>query len=185
MQNLQLFFADDFPEREKVACLRTGSALGLAGLLQLTPTREQPFEVVVKKILSISPVSEHYPIQKKNLPIEFVRDHQQFRVRTKYFLAIFRLRSAVSQLIHEFFRQEGFIYIATPLITSNDAEGSGESFSLTQTNKQTDFFNHKASLTVSGQLQAEALVQGLGKVYNFSPCFRAENSNTTRHLAEF
>jgi asparaginyl-tRNA synthetase len=106
------------------------------------------------------------------------------RAKTNYFLSVFRLRHSISKAIHDFFHQEGFCYVSTPIITSNDSEGAGELFSVIDNRKEL-FFSKPAKLTVSGQLQIESLVQGLGRVYNFSPCFRAEKSHTTRHLAEF
>ncbi len=121
---------------------------------------------------------------KKKIPLEVVRNYPHLRTKTNYFSALFRLRHTISKAIHDFFHQEGFYYVPTPIITSSDAEGAGETFNLTTSNKE-PFFSKSAKLTVSGQLQAEALVQGLGKVYTFGPCFRAEKSHTTRHLAEF
>jgi tRNA synthetases class II (D, K and N)/Type I restriction modification DNA specificity domain len=131
-----------------------------------------------------TPPSSNYPLQKKKIPLEMVRNYPHLRAKTNYFSALFRLRHSVSKAIHDFFHQEGFYYIPTPIITSNDAEGAGELFNITTSDKE-PFFPKVAKLTVSGQLQAEALAQGLGKVYTFGPCFRAEKSHTTRHLAEF
>jgi len=164
------------------------SSLVVSGRLTLTPEREQSCELQISKIELVNSTINDYPLQKKNIPLEVVRNFPHLRAKTNYFLAIFRLRHSLSKAIHDFFHQEGFYYIHTPLITANDTEGAGELFTITiQQDKQyeKDFFRKQARLTVSGQLQAEALAQGLGKVYTFSPCFRAENSHTTRHLAEF
>ncbi|CAG8455477.1 21721_t:CDS:1 [Gigaspora margarita] len=130
------------------------------------------------------PSKEEHSLQKKNIPLEIIRNHPHRRAKTNYFLAIFRLRHSISKAIHDFFHQEGFYYVPTPIITSNDSEGAGELFSII-TNEEEAFFPQSVHLTVSGQLHAEALAQGLGKVYTFGPCFRADPSQTTRHLAEF
>jgi asparaginyl-tRNA synthetase len=184
-ESIQIFFSPLFNQKEILNSLNFGSSIEIEGILKLTPEREQKFELIAEKIIDSRLTSEEYPLQKKILPISFIRDYPQFRARTNYFLAMFKLRSEVSKLINNFFEKNGFFYINTPIITSNDAEGGGESFSIETQNEEEQFFNKKANLTVSGQLHAEALAQGLGKVYNFSPCFRAEKSNTTRHLSEF
>jgi len=150
----------------------------------LTPLRAQICELQATKIELVNSTTNDYPLQKKSLPLEVVRNFPHLRAKTNYFLALFRLRHSISKAIHDFFHQEGFYYISTPIITSNDAEGAGELFNITTLNQE-PFFDKPSKLTVSGQLQAEALAQGLGKVYTFSPCFRAEKSHTTRHLAEF
>jgi len=152
--------------------------------LILTPERKQTCELQVSKIELVNSVASDYLLQKKNIPLEVVRNYPHLRAKTNYFLVMFRLRHAISKSIHDFFHQENFYYVPTPIITSNDTEGAGELFNIT-TNEKEPFFSRPAKLTVSGQLQAEALAQGLGKVYTFSPCFRAEKSHTTRHLAEF
>ncbi|CAG8566983.1 1303_t:CDS:2, partial [Ambispora gerdemannii] len=161
-----------------------GSSLLVSGKLVLTPEREQSCELQDTKIEIVNSTGPNYPLQKKNIPLEVIRNFPHLRAKTNYFLAIFRLRHSISKAIHDFFHQEGFYYLSTPIITSNDTEGAGELFNIT-INEKEPFFSKPAKLTVSGQLQAEALVQGLGKVYTFSPCFRAEKSHTTRHLAEF
>ncbi|WNE41551.1 MAG: Asparagine--tRNA ligase [Mycoplasmataceae bacterium] len=184
-ESIQIFFSNLFKQKDELNILNFGGSLEIKGILKLTPEREQKFELIAEEIIDFRSTSELYPIQKKNLPISFIRDYPQFRARTNYFLAMFRLRSEISKLINVFFQKNGFFYINTPIITSNDAEGGGESFSIENQNEKEKFFGKNANLTVSGQLHAEALAQGLGKVYNFSPCFRAEKSNTTRHLSEF
>ncbi|RHZ36417.1 asparagine--tRNA ligase [endosymbiont GvMRE of Glomus versiforme] len=137
-----------------------------------------------KLVAGKTPPSSSSPLQKNKVPLEVVRESLHLRAKTNYFLIIFRLRHSINKAIHDFFYQEEFYYISTPIITSNDTEGAGETFNIA-TDKKEFFFSKPAKLTVSGQLQAEALAQGLGRVYTFSPCFRAENSHTTRHLAEF
>jgi asparaginyl-tRNA synthetase len=164
--------------------VKFGSYLQAKGQLVLTPHQTQNCELKIQKITSFQAPDRDYPFQKKKIPLEIVRNYPHLRAKTNYFLALFRLRHGISKAIHDFFHQEGFYYVPTPIITSNDTEGAGETFTLT-TNEKKSFFSKPAQLTVSGQLQAEALVQGLGKVYTFGPCFRAEKSHTTRHLAEF
>lgn len=185
LEAVQIFFPNTFEQRSVLAELKLGSFLKVSGSLKLTPTRPQKFELLAEQIIDYRLTSDSYPLQKKHLPLSFVRDHPQFKARTNYFLAMFKLRSEVSRSINQFFHQQAFFYVHTPIITSNDAEGGGESFAVSAGEPGELFFTNNANLTVSGQLHAEALAQGLGKVYNFSPCFRAEQSNTTRHLAEF
>jgi asparaginyl-tRNA synthetase len=164
----------------------------MEGQLVSTPHRNQKVELHAQQIELVNPAGEDYPLQKQALPLEVVRNYPHLRAKTNYFLALFRLRHSVSKAIHDFFHQEGFYYVPTPIITSNDTEGAGELFNITTNERPSlvgdqkePFFSKPAKLTVSGQLHAEALAQGLGKVYTFSPCFRAEKSHTTRHLAEF
>ncbi|KLL04107.1 MAG: asparaginyl-tRNA synthetase [Mycoplasmataceae bacterium CE_OT135] len=186
LQNLQVVCPSHLTEEIKNA--NFGSCLRAKGKLILTLDRAQKIELRAQKIEFVNPAAADYPLQKQAIPLEVVRNYPHLRAKTNYFLAIFKLRSQVSWTIHQFFQQAGFFYIHTPLITANDTEGAGELFTVTtRQDKQyeKDFFRKQGKLTVSGQLQAEALAQGLGKVYTFSPCFRAENSHTTRHLAEF
>jgi asparaginyl-tRNA synthetase len=185
LDNLQVIISQNkFPQNELLKKINFGASLIVSGKLILTPHLKQAYELQADKIDFVNSAAENYPFQKKNIPLDVVRNFPHLRAKTNYFLALFRLRHSISKAIHNFFDQEGFYYISTPIITGSDAEGAGEFFSL-EDNKKEPFFPKKASLTVSGQLQAETLVQGLGKVYTFSPCFRAEKSNTTRHLAEF
>jgi asparaginyl-tRNA synthetase len=186
LKNLQLVCPPDLAEELKKA--NFNSSLIANGRLVLTPKRAQSCELQIQQIEFINPTGENYPLQRKNIPLETIRNYPHLRAKTNYFLVIFRLRQTVSKAIHDFFNQRGFYWVHTPLITANDTEGAGELFTVTtRQDKQyeKDFFCKQTRLTVSGQLQAEALVQGLGKVYTFGPCFRAENSHTTRHLAEF
>jgi asparaginyl-tRNA synthetase len=182
LQNLQIVCSSYLAEKIKDA--NFGSCLIVSGKLILTPKRAQNCELQAQKIELINSTADNYPLQRQKIPLEVARDFPHLRAKTNYFLALFRLRHSISKALHDFFHQEGFYYVPTPIITSNDAEGAGELFNII-TNQKEPFFSKSAKLTVSGQLQAEALVQGLGKVYTFSPCFRAEKSHTTRHLAEF
>jgi asparaginyl-tRNA synthetase len=175
---------ENFSQPDLLGKINFASSLLVKGRLILTPERAQTCELQVSKIELVNSVANDYPLQKKNIPLEVVRNYPHLRAKTNYFLAIFRLRHSISKSIHDFFHQENFYYVPTPIITSNDTEGAGELFNIT-TNEKEPFFSRSAKLTVSGQLQAEALAQGLGKVYTFGPCFRAEKSHTTRHLAEF
>jgi len=174
----------NFSQADLLEQINFASSLLVSGKLVLTPEREKTCELQVSKVELVNSVASDYPLQKKNIPLEVVRNYPHLRAKTNYFLALFRLRHNVSKAIHDFFHQENFYYVPTPIITSNDTEGAGELFNIT-TNEKEPFFPKSAKLTVSGQLQAESLAQGLGKVYTFSPCFRAEKSHTTRHLAEF
>jgi asparaginyl-tRNA synthetase len=185
LDNLQIIVLQKkFSQLDLLKKINFASSLVVSGKLVLTPEGKQPCELRDTKIEFINSVDPDYLLQKKNIPLEVVRDYPHLRAKTNYFLTIFRLRHSISKVIHDFFHQEGFYYIPTPIITSNDTEGAGELFNI-NTNEKEPFFPKPAKLTVSGQLQAEALAQGLGKVYTFSPCFRAEKSHTTRHLAEF
>jgi len=185
LENLQLkILQKNFSQDRLLNKINFASYLLVSGKLILTPQRKQVFELSVNQIEIINSVDNDYPLQKNNIPLEVVRNYPYLRAKTNYFLVIFRLRHNISKAIHDFFHHENFYYIPTPIITSSDAEGAGEFFNII-TNKKEVFFSKPASLTVSGQLQVEALAQGLGKVYTFLPCFRAEKSHTTRHLAEF
>lgn len=174
-----------FPEVEKYL---TGMALTVVGKVIATPTMKQPFEIHATAITLEGGCDTDYPLQKKRHGFDFLREIAHLRPRTNTFSAVFRVRSLLSMAIHEFFQTQGFIYLHAPIITSNDAEGAGEAFVITtrsDANYADDFFGKKASLTVSGQLNAEAYALAFRDVYTFGPTFRAENSNTTRHAAEF
>ena len=186
---------DNFSDLENIS---VGSSLEIIGDLVESPAAGQAFELKAKKVEIINKAPEDYPLQKKRHSFEFLREIAHLRGRSNTFSAVFRLRSALSFAIHKFFNEEGFAYIHTPIISTSDAEGAGEMFQITtldlknvpkdekgEVNFSQDFFGKSAGLTVSGQLNAEALVMGLNKVYTFGPTFRAENSNTTRHASEF
>ena len=179
--------------------INTGAALKISGTLVESQGRGQTVEIQVKDIFVHGGADpETYPIQPKKHSLEFLREKAHLRVRTNTFAAVMRVRSALAFAIHQYFRENDFYYFHAPIITGSDAEGAGEMFRVTtldaknpplnddgEVNYKEDFFGKETNLTVSGQLEAEAYAMGLGKVYTFGPTFRAENSNTSRHLAEF
>ena len=179
--------------------INTGAALKITGTMVESQGRGQSVEIQVNniKVLGVSD-PETYPIQPKKHSLEFLREKAHLRIRTNTFAAVMRVRSALSFAIHQYFRENGFYYFHAPIITGSDAEGAGEMFRVSTLNSKNpplteegevdykqDFFGKETNLTVSGQLEAEAYAMALGKVYTFGPTFRAENSNTSRHLAEF
>lgn len=161
-----------------------GAAIVVEGELKLTPEAPQPFELAANKFAVEGDTDDSYPLQKKRATPEFLRTIQHLRPRTNLFKAIFRIRSVAAFAIHEFFQERGFVYVHTPIITASDCEGAGEMFSVDAPGKK-NFFGAPASLTVSGQLNAENFAMSFGDVYTFGPTFRAEDSNTPRHAAEF
>ncbi len=179
--------------------VNTGAALKITGILVESQGRGQSVEIQVEDLFVHGEADpEVYPIQPKKHSMEFLREQAHLRVRTNTFSAIMRVRSALSFAIHQYFQQNGFYYFHAPIVTGSDAEGAGEMFRVTtldlknpplnengEINYKEDFFGKETNLTVSGQLEAEAYAMALGKVYTFGPTFRAENSNTSRHLAEF
>ena len=172
----------------EISKLLTGCAVKITGKLIITPEAKQPFEINAIEAELLGACDSAYPLQKKRHSLEFLREIPHLRPRTNTFMAVFKIRSIISQSLHEFFRQEGFTYIHTPLITGNDAEGAGETFTVTtreDANYAEDFFGKHACLTVSGQLHVEPFALAMGKVYTFGPTFRAENSNTPYHASEF
>ncbi|TRZ46369.1 asparagine--tRNA ligase [Robertkochia solimangrovi] len=191
----------DFENTDEATLRRitTGAAVSIKGTLVESQGRGQSYEVQVKHIEILGDSDpEEYPIQPKKHSLEFLREKAHLRVRTSTFSAIMRVRSTLAFAIHNYFRQTGFNYVHTPVITGSDAEGAGEMFRVStldpknppltengQVDYSEDFFGKETNLTVSGQLEAETYAMGLGKVYTFGPTFRAENSNTSRHLAEF
>ncbi|MFN2431013.1 MAG: amino acid--tRNA ligase-related protein, partial [Cryomorphaceae bacterium] len=179
--------------------ITTGAAIGVKGKLVASQGSGQAVEIQVTEIEihGISP-ADTYPLQPKKHSLEFLREKAHLRMRTNTFGAVFRVRHALSYAIHNYFHERGFFNIHSPIITGSDAEGAGEMFRVTTLDLENvpktedgnvdvreDFFGKETNLTVSGQLEAELAAMGLGKVYTFGPTFRAENSNTTRHLAEF
>ena len=179
--------------------INTGTSLEITGDLVESQGSGQKFEIIVSDLSVLGECdSEEFPIQPKKHSFEFLRDNAHLRTRTNTFSAIMRLRSSLSFAVHNYFNSNGFYYVHTPIITSSDAEGAGEQFRVTTLNPKNppldensevdfskDFFGKETSLTVSGQLEAETYAMSLGKVYTFGPTFRAENSNTSRHLSEF
>ena len=179
---------DARPELKAASKFATGSAVDVKGALVLTPGSRQPFEVRAEEILLVGGCDGDFPMQKKRHSLEFLREVPHLRPRTNTFSAMFRVRSALCAAIHEYLQQNGFLYIHTPVITGNDAEGAGETFTVTTRDDgdwEHDFFGKHACLTVSGQLHVEPFALACDKVYTFGPTFRAENSNTTVHAAEF
>ena len=186
-------------DKEILSKINTGTSLNIGGEIVESQGKGQNIEISVKEIniLGLSNPDE-YPIQPKKHSFEFLRDNAHLRVRTKTISSVMRIRSELSYAIHKFFNENNFYYVHTPIITGSDAEGAGEMFKVTTLNLNKvpkdsdgkidftkDFFSKETNLTVSGQLEAESMALGLGKVYTFGPTFRAENSNTSRHLAEF
>ncbi len=199
INNIQCVVDFENFEEEVLKQINTGAALKISGTLVESQGRGQTVEIQVKDIYVHGGADpDVYPIQPKKHSLEFLREKAHLRVRTNTFAAVMRVRSALSFAIHQYFRQNDFYYFHAPIITGSDAEGAGEMFRVTtldsknpplneegEVNYKEDFFGKETNLTVSGQLEAEAYAMGLGKVYTFGPTFRAENSNTSRHLAEF
>ncbi len=186
---------DNFKELSK---LGVGSAVNVLGTLLLTPEAKQPFEVHAEKVEIAGLAPSDYPLQKKRHTLEYLRTISHLRARTNTIGAVLRVRSVAAYAIHSFFNQRGFVYVNTPIITASDCEGAGEMFRVSTLDPADppktedgaidytkDFFGKPASLTVSGQLEGEAMAMAFGQIYTFGPTFRAENSNTTRHAAEF
>ena len=191
-------------EREKldnyaaIAAQNVGAALTVTGRVELTPGAKQPLELKADEIVVEGTSTPDYPLQKKRHSVEYLRTIQHLRPRTNLFSAVFRVRSVAAHAVHTFFQDRGFVYIHTPIITGSDCEGAGEMFQVTTLDMANpprlpdgsvdwsqDFFGKRANLTVSGQLNAENFAMAFGDVYTFGPTFRAENSNTQRHAAEF
>ena len=183
---------------DEIARQNVGAALVITGTLALTPEMKQPFEIKAASIAVEGTSTPDYPLQKKRHTLEYLREQAYLRPRTNLFSAVFRVRSEVAYAIHSFFHDRGFVYVHTPLITASDCEGAGEMFRVTTLDPKDpplcedgsvdfsqDFFGKPANLTVSGQLEGETFAMAFGKIYTFGPTFRAENSNTARHAAEF
>ena len=189
-KSVQVVYDDKIANHDKVSHLLTGAAIGVKGTIVLTPEMKQPFEIRAAEIVVLGDVDEDYPLQKKRHSFEYLREIAYLRPRTNTFAALFRVRSVLAFAIHKFFQDRGFIYVHTPEITANDAEGAGQTFTITTVDdegkpSETDFYGKKASLTVSGQLHVEPFALAFRDVYTFGPTFRAEKSNTTRHASEF
>jgi asparaginyl-tRNA synthetase len=197
LKNIQVIADSSLENYDDIDRLTTGSALAVSGSLVESPGGGQKWEIHAKDIEIISIAPESYPLQKKRHSDEFLRTIAHLRPRTNKYGAAFRIRSELSYAIHKFFRDRGFKYIHTPILTSSDCEGAGELFQVSTLDMENvpgvdgkidysaDFFGQEAGLTVSGQLTAEMFALALGDVYTFGPTFRAENSNTSRHAAEF
>jgi len=199
INNIQCVVDFEKTPEETLKRITTGAAVKVIGILQESQGKGQSVEIQVSKISILGDSNpEEYPIQPKKHSLEFLRENAHLRVRTNAFGAIMRVRSVLSFAVHNYFQEKGFVYVNTPIITGSDAEGAGEMFKVTalpfdktprteegNVNYKEDFFGKETNLTVSGQLEAETYAMALGQVYTFGPTFRAENSNTSRHLAEF
>ncbi len=197
-QTLQVVFTDKLNNFSDICKLNVGAAVIVKGTLVATPQAKQPFEVQADRVVVEGPSTPDYPLQPKRHTLEYLRTMTHLRPRTNTFQAVFRVRSLIAYAIHKFFQDQDFVYVHTPLITGSDCEGAGEMFQVTTLDlnnipktedgavdfKQ-DFFNKPTNLTVSGQLNGETYAMAFRNIYTFGPTFRAENSNTTRHAAEF
>ncbi len=197
-ETLQVVYADKLENFADICKLNVGSAIVIEGKLVATPEAKQPFEIQAENIVVEGTSTSDYPLQKKRHSLEFLRTITHLRPRTNTFQAVFRVRSLIAYAIHRYFQDRDFVYVHTPLITGSDCEGAGEMFQVTtldlnnipktaegKVDFSQDFFNKPTNLTVSGQLNGETYAMAFRNIYTFGPTFRAENSNTTRHAAEF
>ncbi len=195
---IQVVYNDGMDNFAQVSKLNVGAALIVKGTLVATPQAKQPFEIQAKEVFIEGESTPDYPLQKKRHTLEYLRTITHLRARTNTFQAVFRVRSLCAYAIHKFFQERDFVYVHTPLITGSDCEGAGEMFQVTtmdlanipmtedgKVDFAQDFFNKPTNLTVSGQLNGETYAMAFRNIYTFGPTFRAENSNTTRHAAEF
>ena len=197
-ETLQVVYHDGLENFNDICKVNVGAALIVKGTLVATPQAKQPFEIQATEVTVEGASAADYPLQKKRHSFEYLRTISHLRPRTNTFQAVFRVRSLIALAIHQYFQEKGFVYVHTPLITGSDCEGAGEMFQVTtldlnnvpktgdgSVDYSQDFFGKLTSLTVSGQLNAETYAMAFRNVYTFGPTFRAENSNTTRHAAEF
>ncbi|NLI89078.1 MAG: asparagine--tRNA ligase [Epulopiscium sp.] len=197
-KSMQVVFEQDLENFKEISKLGVGSAIIVTGNIVLTPNAKQPFEIKAQEVIIEGKSTPDYPLQKKRHTFEYLRQIAHLRPRTNTFSAVFRVRSLASYAIHKFFQERGFVYVHTPIITASDAEGAGEMFHVTTIDPanppkddqgvvdyKEDFFGKMSNLTVSGQLNAETYAMAFRDVYTFGPTFRAENSHTPRHAAEF
>ena len=195
---LQIVYSDKLDNFEAISKLNVGAAVIATGVVTLTPDAKQPFEIQATKVEIEGDSTPDYPLQKKRHSFEYLRTISHLRPRTNTFQAVFRVRSLCAYAIHKFFQERDFVYVHTPLITGSDCEGEGEMFQVTildlanipmtedgKIDYSKDFFSKPTNLTVSGQLNGETYAMAFKNIYTFGPTFRAENSNTTRHAAEF
>ncbi len=195
---LQVVYNDNISNFAEISKLNVGAAVIVTGTLVATPQAKQPFEIQADSVEIEGVSSPDYPLQKKRHSFEYLRTISHLRPRTNTFQAVFRVRSLIAYAIHKFFQERDFVYVHTPLITGSDCEGAGEMFRVTTLDMDNlprteegavdyskDFFNKETNLTVSGQLNGETYAMAFRNIYTFGPTFRAENSNTTRHAAEF
>lgn len=185
-KSIQLVYDKDNKDFEAISKVKYGSAIQITGKIKLTPTMKQPFEIHVDSVKVLGDCAEDYPLQKKKHSFEFLREIAYLRPRANTFNAVYRVRNTLAYAIHKFFQERGFMYVQTPIITANDAEGAGQVFHVVSDFKNpNEFFNSSACLTVSGQLHVESFALAFRDVYTFGPTFRAEKSNTNRHASEF
>ncbi|NOW86582.1 asparaginyl-tRNA synthetase [Clostridium beijerinckii] len=197
-KNIQVVFDDKLNNFKEISKLPISSSISVIGILVATPEAKQPFEIQAKNIIIEGMSNSDYPLQKKRHTFEYLRTIAHLRPRSNAFAATFRVRSVAAYAIHKFFQDQNFVYTHTPIITGSDCEGAGEMFRVTTLDPKTpelskggsvdfskDFFGKETNLTVSGQLNAECFALAFRNIYTFGPTFRAENSNTTRHAAEF
>lgn len=197
-KNVQIVFTDALSNFEELCKLTISSSIAVCGKLIITPDAKQPFEIQATNIEVQNLCPQEYPLQKKRHTFEYLRTISHLRPRTNTFNAVFRVRSTLAYAIHKFFQDKGFVYVNTPILTSSDAEGAGEMFTVSSfdfnnmpkndegtVDFEKDFFGKPAHLTVSGQLNVETYATAFRNVYTFGPTFRAENSNTVKHAAEF
>lgn len=197
-KNLQVVFEESLPDFQEILKIGTGAAITAEGTLVESPGAKQPFELRAAGIVVEGGAPPDYPLQKKRHSFEYLRSNAHLRPRTNTFAAVFRVRSIAAMAVHQFFQERGFVYVHTPIITGSDCEGAGKMFRVTTLDLDRpprtpegeidcgrDFFGRATNLTVSGQLNAEAYALAFRNVYTFGPTFRAENSNTARHAAEF
>ncbi len=198
-ETLQIVYSEEkIGNFSEIAKLNIGSAIVVTGVLVATPEAKQPFEIQAEEILVEGSSTADYPLQKKRHSLEYLRTIAHLRPRTNTFQAVFRVRSLIAYAIHQYFQERNFVYVHTPLITGSDCEGAGEMFRVTtldlnnvpkteegKVDVKQDFFGKETNLTVSGQLNGETYALAFRDIYTFGPTFRAENSNTTRHAAEF
>ena len=195
---IQVVYDQEMDNFDTVSKLNVGTAVIVNGTVIVTPDAKQPFEIHAKSVEVEGECPSDYPLQKKRHTLEYLRSISHLRPRTNTFQAVFRVRSQIAYAIHKFFQERGFVYVHTPLITGSDCEGAGEMFQVTTLDPKNipltedgsvdysqDFFGKETNLTVSGQLNGETYAQAFRNIYTFGPTFRAENSNTTRHAAEF
>ena len=186
-RSLQVVYSSDLANFDAITHINTGASVGVHGKLVATPEARQPFEIQATEVTLLGDVAEDYPLQKKRHTFEDLREEAYLRPRANTFDAVFRVRSVLAMGVHSYFQDRGFVYVHTPEITGNDAEGAGQVFTVVTDAKDpiNDFFGRRASLTVSGQLHGEAFALAFKNIYTFGPTFRAEKSNTPRHASEF
>ena len=198
LKPIQVVYEEKLANFQEISKMNVGAAVIVEGILVPTPQAKQPFEIQATSVTLEGASAPDYPLQKKRHSLEYLRTISHLRPRTNTFQAVFRIRSMAAYAIHQFFQERGFVYVHTPLITASDCEGAGEMFQVTTLDLNNipkdkeekvdftqDFFGKPTNLTVSGQLNAETFAQAFRNTYTFGPTFRAENSNTARHAAEF